>query len=145
LTLTIGQASCLSMPTCQTRVEPSQRPGLPRVKNAFATLLLALPLHAAAMPCTGGMLACPKGLNGEGGCYKSAYEQCQAGAIFPAGMQYCNRGPNGPGGAFKPALQQCSGGVVFEAGMQYCPRGVKGPGGPYKPALSNCDQGYIGR
>ena len=133
------------MATCQTRVEPSERPRLPRVKSACATLLLALPLWAAAMRCTGGMLACPKGLNGEGGCYKSAYEQCQAGAIFPAGMQYCNRGTNGPGGAFKPAFQQCNGGVVFEAGMQYCPRGLKGPGGPYKPAPSNCVQGYIGR
>jgi hypothetical protein len=116
-----------------------------RVKNAFATIILALPLHAVAMSCTGGTLTCPKGLNDEGGCYKPAYQQCQAGAIFPAGMLYCNRGPNGPGGPFKPAYHQCSGGAIFDAGMLYCPAGAKGPGGAYKPASANCDHGYIGR
>lgn len=124
---------------------PSQCPGLPRVKNAFTTLLLALPLHVAAMSCASGVLTCPRGINGDGGCYKPAYHQCQAGAVFPAGMQYCNRGPNGPGGAYKPAFHQCNGGAIFEAGMRYCPGGAKGPGGGYRPAFANCDQGDIGR
>lgn len=96
-----------------------------------------------AQACPSGMVACPRGAWGTGGCYRPGYASCTNGQVCSSGMQACGPGAWGRGGCYRPAYASCNNGMICSSGMQACAPGSQGRGGCYAPAYRRCVNGRI--
>ena len=104
-----------------------------REKAIVAVDTTTLEQSTLAISCSKGLTACPAGINGPGGCYKSG-STCNQGLICSFGLTACPKGNYGLGGCYSSG-STCNQGLICSFGLTACPAGNNGLGGCYSSDL----------
>jgi hypothetical protein len=69
---------------------------------------------ASAQQCPEGLLRCPAGSDGSGGCYNPGSASCEDGRVCPAPLKACHKGSNGTGGCYNIGQFTCNAGKICQ-------------------------------
>jgi hypothetical protein len=76
--------------------------------------LTVISTGASAQECQGGLVRCPAGSSGSGGCYSPGSTTCEDGIICPAPLKVCRKGNKARGGCYNIGQFICDAGKICQ-------------------------------